>query len=328
MHPSRRPLRVLASGIVILGLLLTSVAPVLAHGIRLRVDILSSPVQVTRGEPISYVVELKNTGFTSLDPVTLKATTPPGFIWRQGLTTQGSCNAAPAPHPSCSLGKLKPGYSAEVVLIFDTAPTAPLGSFEFAVTGQGKPPWGHLVTVVDKALTTVLAPNPNFVTQYIPPAGDTITTGGVTGGSALSATNPQGTAVVVPGTPFGVPASVGESGGPNDHCPPAFIGRCFGQTSEVLVGNGVVLNPYLMVQVRFDKSEIPWWLWFKLHKISVIHWFDPFPTAGFEEITAKCSDATPAQSELPCRLPVQVMPDHDLLITVFMESNGRVKGKG
>jgi hypothetical protein len=328
MNPVRRPLRVLASGIVIFGLLLGSTAPVLAHGTRLRVDILSSPVQVTRGEPISYVVEVKNTGGTSLDPVTLKASTPPGFTWRQGLTTQGSCNAAPAAHPSCSLGKLKPGYSAEVVLIFDTAATAPLGSFNFAVTGQGKPYWGYLVTAVDTALTTVLAPNPNFTSQYVAPGGDTVTTGGVTGGTALSATNPQGTAVIVPGTPFGVPASVGESGGPNDQCPPAFIGRCFGQSSQVLVANGATLQPYLKVQVRFDKSEIPWWLWFKLHKISVIHWFDPYPTAGFEEITTKCSDSTPAQTELPCRLPVQVMPDHDLLITVFMASNGFVKGKG
>ena len=33
-------------------------------------------------------------------------------------------------------------------------------------------------------------------------------------------------------------------------------------------------------------------------------------------------------AELPCRLPVQRMPDRDWLVTIYMESNGYITGKG
>ena len=59
----------------------------------------------------------------------------------------------------------------------------------------------------------------DFTTHYIVPEGDDITTGGLLGAIALSAANPQGTQATVPNTPFGVPAAVGEVGGPDDHLP-------------------------------------------------------------------------------------------------------------
>jgi hypothetical protein len=124
---------------------------------------------------------------------------------------------------------------------------------------------------------------------------------------------------------LGVPAAVGETGGSTDFCPPAFVDACFGQASTVSVGNGILLSPYLVVQVRFDYPVIKT---VNERKVVFIHWFDPYPTAGFEEITRVCSDATPTVAELPCRLPVQTMPDRDWLVTIYMESNGFIKGRG
>jgi uncharacterized repeat protein (TIGR01451 family) len=314
-------------------LMLTVGAPVAAHDApKLTVTVVSSPTSVTRGSPVSYVVKVKNTGWSSIDNVKLDTDAPSGFTFVSAITSKGTCSAATGGEATCSIGKLTAGAQAVLTLVFNTAPTTALGLATFKVSvrsGDGHSSWYWSGTTVNaSATTTVLAVNPNATTHFIVPQGGEITTGGVTGSNSLSSSNPQGTTALVPGTPSGVPASVAEFGGATDRCPAVFIGRCFGQASTVLVANGGVLTPYLRVQVRFDKSEIPWWLWFKLHKITVIHWFDPYPTAGFEEISSTCSDSTPAQSELPCRMPVQLMPDHDLLITVFMESNGTIKGKG
>jgi Domain of unknown function DUF11 len=326
----RRLLRVPVSLITCLSLVLLGVAPV-AGASSMSVNIVSSPTLVTRGEPVSYVIELQNTGSNSINHTTLEADTPTGFTYRRALTTKGSCNAAPAADPLCDLGQFSAGTPALVVLIFDTSPSASLGSFDFVVTvrggegGNDQPHAAHLDTFTDKTETIVLAVNQDFTTHYIVPEGDSITTGGLLGAIALSATNPQGTMATVPNTPFGVPAAVSEVGGPDDFCPPAFADDCFGQASAVSVGNGMVLSPYLVVQVRFDYPTIKT---LNERRLGIIHWFDPYPTAGFEEITRICSDATPTDAELPCRLPVQTMPDRDWLVTIYMESNGYIKGKG
>jgi uncharacterized repeat protein (TIGR01451 family) len=329
--PRRRLLRIGLSLLASLSLVLSG--GVSAFGATLMaVEIVSTPTFVTRGEQVSYVISVGNTGGTTVNHVTLEAVTPPGFTYMRALTSQGTCNAAPAVDAFCTLGQYAPGPPSLVVLIFDTAADAPLGITEFTVTveagegGSDRPHSAHNDTFTDFDLTTVLAVNDDFSIHYIVPEGDDITTGGVFGATALSAANPQGTRAVVPATPMGLPASVSEVGGPNDNCPAAFIDDCFGQTSVVSVGNGVVLDPYLVVQVRFDDSEVPNGL--NDRKLVIIHWFDPYPTAGYEEITARCSDTTPAVSELPCRLRAEEMDDGDWLVTIYMESNGFIKGRG
>ena len=89
--------------------------------------------------------------------------------------------------------------------------------------GNDQPHSAHQDTFTDNTETIVLPVNQDFTTHYIVPEGDDITTGGLLGATALSPTNPQGTLATVPNTPFGVPAAVGETGGPTDFCPPAFV---------------------------------------------------------------------------------------------------------
>ena len=296
------------------------------------VAIISTPVQVTAGEPVAYFVTVANGGSSTVNHVTLEAVTPPGFTYLRSLTTQGTCNAAPAVNPFCELGQYAPGPASLVVLIFDTLATAPLGPFTFTVTvnaGEGpsdQPHAAHQDTFTANALTTVLGVSDDLSVHYIVPEGDDITTGGLFGATALSTANPQGTLANVPATPFGLPGSVSEFGSADDYCPAEFGDDCFGQVSAVSVGGGVVLDPYLIVQVRFDSSVTPNGL--NDRKLLIIHWFDPYPTAGYEEISTMCSDATPASSELPCRLPAQRMEDRDWLVTIYMESNGFIIGGG
>jgi uncharacterized repeat protein (TIGR01451 family) len=326
-----RRLAISAVLLTCLSLLLGTAVPAAAES-SIVVDIASSPILVTRGNAVSYVVSVRNTGGNAVNHVTLESDTPPGYTYVHTLTNKGTCNGAPASEPFCDLGKFIPGTQAVAVLIFNVAPTAQLRTFDFEVVvhaGEGtndQTHSAHTDTFRDTAPTTVLAMNQNFTTHYIVPQGDDITTGGLSGATALSASNPQGTRAIVPSTPMGVPASVRETGGPNSNCPPAFAGRCFGQSSTVSVGNGAVLSPYLRVEVRFDKSVVPYWL--TDHKLVIIHWFDPVPSAGFEQITRICSDSTPKAWELPCRLHAQVKPDGDWFVTVFMRSNGTIKGKG
>jgi Domain of unknown function DUF11 len=328
--PHRRSRIVLS--LVTAASLLLSTSPVVLGATQIDVSIASSPTLVTRGHPVSYVISVQNVGGNAVNHVTLEADSPAAFTYLRALTSKGSCNAAPAGDPLCNLGKFPSGAAAQVVLIFDTASTAPLGSFSFEVTvragegGNDRPHSSHTDTFSELAPTTVLAVNNNFTTHYIVPEGDQITTGGLSGATALSAANPQGTRATVPNTPLGVPAALRESGGASSNCPSAFIGRCFGQSSTVSVGNGVNLSPYLRVEVRFDDSVVPHWL--TEHKLVIIHWFDPVPSGGFEQITRICSDSTPKAWELPCRLPAQVKADGDWLVTIFMSSNGVIKGRG
>ncbi|RPH36790.1 MAG: hypothetical protein EHM90_01145 [Chloroflexi bacterium] len=300
----------------------------------LTVEIVSSPIQVTRGEPVSYVVQIGNGGGSTVNHVTLEADTPAGFTYRRAITTQGTCNVAPAADPLCELGQFPPGPGGLVVLIFDTSPTMPLVTFDFAVTARGgeggndQPHSAHNDTFTDEAETTVVAASPDFTIHYIVPEGDAITTGGILGATALSAGNPQGTQATVPATPFGLPAAVGEFGDEETLCPAEFAGKCIGQASAVSVGGGIVIEPYLIVQVRYDFGEVGV---INDRKLKIIHWldddpFDATPPTTYVVISTICSDATPSADELPCRLPLQRMPDRDSLVTIFLEHNGFIKG--
>ena len=326
----RRHLHTGTSLVASLSLLLTTAASSLG-ATQMVVDIVSSPIQVTRGEPVSYVISISNGGNSTVNRGTLEADTPPGFTYRRAITTKGTCNAAPSIDPFCDLGQFSSGADALVVLIFDTAPDATLRTFNFVVTvhaGEGpndQPNSSHTDTFTDTAATTVVAVSQDYTVHYIVPEGDSITTGGVFGVTSLSSTNQQGTFAQVPGTPFGVPALVAEQALTSAYCPPPFAGQCVGQVSQVSVGNGITLDPYLIVQIRYDSTLVRS---LNNNRFSVIHWFDPYPTAGYEEISAICSDATPAVSELPCRLPVERLPDRDWLVTVIMESNGFIIGRG
>ena len=327
--------RVFVSLVTSLSLLTAGVAPALGVS-DLTVEIVSSPIQVTRGEPVSYVVNIANGGGSTVNHVTLEADTPEGFTYRRAITTQGTCNAAPAKDPFCDLGQFSPGPGGLVVLIFDTSPTMALGTFDFVVTARGgeggndQPHSAHNDTFTDEAETTVVAASDDFTIHYIVPEGDAITTGGILGGIALSAGNPQGTQATVPPTQFGLPAAVGEFGDEDTLCPPEFTGKCFGQASAVSVGGGIVIEPYLIVQVRFDFGEVGV---INDRKLVLFHWIDddPFdlvPPTDYVEITTICSDATPTSGELPCRLPLQRMLDRDSLVTIFLEHNGFIKGGG
>jgi uncharacterized repeat protein (TIGR01451 family) len=323
--------RLSLSLITTLSLLLAGSRPAVAAS-NITVDIVSSPVQVTRGQPVSYVVEIGNRGPSNVNHVTLEAPTPAGFSYLRAVTAKGSCNAAPALTPICNLGTYPDEATSLVVLIYNTAPTTAIRTFDFTVTVRGgegakdQSHSSHTDAFTDTAATSVLATNRNFTVQYIVPEGDDVTTGGLNGANALSASNPQGTQAFVPATQFGLPASVGEIGGSNSHCPAQFIGSCFGQTSTLSVGNGVTITPYLRVKVRFDSSEVPYGL--KESKLRIIHWFDGFPNAGFEEITRICSDNTPLANELPCRLKAQRPADGDWVVTIYLTSNGFIKGRG
>jgi uncharacterized repeat protein (TIGR01451 family) len=328
----RRPLlRIGLSLLASLSLVLSAAPPTLGLT-DMAVEVLSSPNVVTGGKPVSYVISVGNKGSSTVNHATLEAVSPSGLTYVRAITTQGTCNAAPARDPFCTLGQYAPDAPSLVVLIFDTAPTQTEYSFTFEVTvraGEGPNDQQHSAhddTFTAPAETTVLEVSDDFTIHYIVPEGDEITTGGVLGATALSPANPQGTQVTVPATPFGLPAWVEESEDPNgDYCPDQYAGKCFGQVSEISVGGGIPLDPYLIVQIRFDDSEVQG---LNDRRLVMIHWFDPPADPAYEEITTICSDATPAAEELPCRLPAQRMEDRDWLVTIYLESNGFVIGKG
>jgi hypothetical protein len=211
----------------------------------------ASPNPVTAGAPVALVTTLKNGTSRPLANVTLAAPAPAGMSVVT-VVAAGSCTTS-AGEADCSFGNLAAGGTASATVIM-TAPPSP-GSASASFTwssGDGD----HDADDLDIATSTsftIRAPDPDSVSEYVLPAGGTVSTG-----SATSQANPQSTAVDVPSTPAGTPTTLAEvtAASPSDACGAG--AKCFGQISVVTVGSGPfpAADP-LHLTFLIDASELP-----------------------------------------------------------------------
>jgi hypothetical protein len=298
------------------GLLVASFTPVSAGAPAISVVVdTPQPATVTQDRPVAYPVTVTNQGTSTVNHATLSGTTtvPATFITSY---PEAACSSAAV----CDIGTLAAGGSYTVILVYRAPMT--VGTFDFTATfvgGEGgsdnEGPASHQDTFRTTVATEVIATSVDTVHEYALREGATVSTG--IGDGAVTASNPHGTTVKIPGTPLGVETKVEDV--TDSSCPAELDDQCFGQASSLSIGQGRLFTSPLRVIIRFDYSELPSSMTDK--KLRVVHFFD----AQTQVINTVCNSAT-SPTNAPCYLPAQKQADKDLVITVYLLHNGNIRG--
>ena len=210
-----------------------------------------SPNPVTAGTTVAYKTTFTNGMSRPLPNTALDAPAPAGFSI-VSVSSAGSCTTS-AGDATCTFGTLAPGASASATVIMNVpSATGDVNSAVTWTTGDGDEDSDD-ITLPAHTTVTVKAPSTDGVSEYVPPAGGTVSTG-----STTSAANPQSTIADVPSTPNGVPVTLAEvdATSPQDACGPG--ATCVGQISVITVNAPPfpVTDP-LHFSFLVNSSELP-----------------------------------------------------------------------
>ena len=270
------------------------------------VTLSQAPDPVTVSKPVSYTTTFTSTRI--FNTLQVKDPIPAGMSL---ISATPSVNTA-----TC---KIKP---AAVVCKFGFTPADTTVSAVIVMTAQGTPgtvtnkaKWtgtscGYhpcTVTVTRKTTTTTVPESQDLISQYVLPAGDTVTTD--TGGG-VTKTNPMSTSADIPETPLGTPVTINEvnASGPSDACGPA--ADCFGQISEVTVGTTFTTGTPMTFVFTVDHSQIPYGSLLPMYHDGVL--------------VPDCVGAPGEASPDPCVANRSFVPGtSDVVFTVNTSTNGR-----
>lgn len=229
-----------------------------AHPSSVAVSLTGMPNPVTAKGTVGYLATLTNNGSKKLENVRLSAPAPKSMSV-VSVISAGMCTSSAA-KARCDFGDVVAGASVSATVIM-TTPSKP-GNVASSVT------WSTGADDHDSSTTdghdrgrtftastsiTVRARSQDAVSEYVPPAGGTVSTG-----STTSAANPQSTTVAVPATPAGAATSLAEvnASSPKDACDPS--ATCFGQISVVTIAAPPFsTDSPLHLAFLLDSSEIP-----------------------------------------------------------------------
>jgi hypothetical protein len=209
------------------------------------------PPTVRPGEPVAFQVWARNDDTSTVSQFYLKAATAgtlTSATWHKSSGQSGTCVGTST--YDCSFGQLKPQVTVYVTAVF-TTPTAgsSMGvNFVFSTTGLGSGTGdnshGDTFQIPD---SVALNSDADFGGRYI--TGSTLKT--VQNDQTLGSGNKQSTIVYSPATGIGV--TVEDGPGVSSGC----ASGCFGETSEIHVGNGSSQYGAFKVVVNLHSSEIP-----------------------------------------------------------------------
>jgi hypothetical protein len=205
----------------------------------------AQPTTVTPGAYVQFRIWARNYDTSTVSQLFLTETlgaTVYSASWSRSDGTAGTC---PASNPlNCSFGQLKPRQSIDAVIILQTpaAGTSMPVNFVWSTVGLGH---GDSFPRTD---SVGLNGTGDFSGRFllssdVLPVGD----------AEVTATNQQSTVVFSPTTGIGV--SVEDGPGVSSACVPA--SKCFGQTSDIHVGNGSGQYGQFKVVLNLHSSEIP-----------------------------------------------------------------------
>jgi Domain of unknown function DUF11 len=230
-----------------------------AHSSSVAVTLTGMPNPVTAVGTVAYLATLTNNGSKNLENVRLSAPAPKSMSV-VSVISAGMCTSSAA-RARCDFGDVAPGASVSATVIMTTPPTPRnVASSVTWSTGAddhdsstGADDHGSGQTFTASTSITVRARSHDAASEYVLPAGGTVSTG-----STTKAANPQSTTVAVPATPVGAATSLAEveASSPKDSCGPS--ATCFGQISVVTVA----APPFstgspLHLAFLLDSSEIP-----------------------------------------------------------------------
>jgi hypothetical protein len=292
---------------------LTSALPASAASPTVSVTTTASPLTVTVGLPIAYVVNVSNDSRNTLNHVTLEGRIDPAFTYLDASPDELCSDTAPV----CDFGQVGAGGDTPEAIFYFTAPASP-GNYDFtavAIVGEGPSDnnnASHQDTFSAPPVETeVLEVSPDLVRAHSVPGIREFTTGLGT----VNAGNPHGTTVVVPTNAEVTLRDVAP--GPEIACPAA-VGTCFGWGSVMSIGNGAEFPDGLKVTIRWDYSQLPSGM--TARKLRFVHLLDG---GGFERVDADCVyDGAGAPTNLPCiaERPVK-LADRDIIATYYLLTN-------
>ena len=205
----------------------------------------AQPATVSPGAYVQFSTWAKNYDSSTVSQFFLTETygrTIQSATW-SGSNGSGSC-ATTVPL-NCSFGQLKPGQYVNAVIVLQALPdgTSMPVNFVWSTVGIGH---GDSFPVTD---SVGLNASGDFSGRYLIgsdllPIGDA---------DVLSSTNQQSTIVYSPTTGIGV--TVEDGSGVTSACVP--VSKCFGQTSDIHVGNGSAQYGQFKVIISLHSSEIP-----------------------------------------------------------------------
>jgi uncharacterized repeat protein (TIGR01451 family) len=290
-----------------------------------EMSVTPTPAKVSAGADAGYVVTIKNTGKSNISQVFLTDAlahadgTPaiPDAILDTTYvaSSQGSCDPA-GTRLDCTLGAIRSGRSATVVVAFSTGTNAILQRvFEANTTGvAGDNPGSSHGDVLQSVGTTTTGTGDNFSGRFI--KDDVLI---VRDSEALSTANLQSTKVTAPKGAIGV--SVADEGDTTAITCPAPV-TCSTPTSEIHVDNGAFFKDGFKVEVGAYKfsGQVP----------AVYHEFDsPRLVGGVtvvgETITANCpKNGTPSANQIPC-FSVNKVGGGDIVVVLWLKENGKIR---
>jgi hypothetical protein len=312
-----RSTRALATlGLTIILSLTAMAGPTAILGAQASADHTATPVPgaVSPGTNVAFDVRfaLKSTETSTLSQLYLRAATPAGatLLGVEGLPSQGSCTSGV--DLSCTFGAVKPGTVVTLRVVY-TTPSSP-GTFNvpflFSTTGvaadKGKNSHGDDyptsgIATLDASL--------NFGGAYTATSGQV-----VADNETLSKRqNPQSTKVYAPSGLIGV--TVGEEPiGPSTVVCPSEAGTCFGQWSVISVDGGTPYANGFKVVLGYKGN---------IGNAKFVHVLD---NGTVQLITAECSSATPAASEMNPGCFIISSQNGDSFVTLWLIQNGRLSG--
>jgi uncharacterized repeat protein (TIGR01451 family) len=293
----RRPIIILAA------LVATALTAPIAAGSDATVSatLTGAPDPVTVGHTAAFTTTFTNTGPVSVHDVELRLEVPDGATFVQAIPGD-DCVLEHDHTVECDFGILNPGGEIDLTVLM-TAPSTP-GSM--TVNAH----WGaeHADPQYPTASIGVVPQSPNDLSEWVLPAGATVTTDPGTGATTQ---NPQVTTAAVPATDIGTSTELSETdAAPGQFCAP--YGICFGQVSTITIGSTFDPGNPLRFVFVFDKSEIPKKV--KIKKIPMYH---------DSVAVANCTGAPGVASPDPCVVSRTKLKKGDVQIVVLSSTNGR-----
>lgn len=273
-----------------------------------------SPSSAGSARYISYHADVVNRGQSTVTHVTAALTVPAGSTLVSLTPSVGTCSGS-----TCELGNLASGASASV----DAIVTAPAAQGTAVATlsvsfderfNDSSAPDPKQDTVVASESTGVVA-TPGSASSYVPQGASVEISTDPTGSGAVSAVDPQSADATVTSSPTAVTAHLAEVGGPVD-CPKGVVCRGGDWFLATIPGT---FDPPLAFELRWDRALIPPGTNAKKFAVLRTECLEGCP---LEVVSARCSSATPAASELPCLWDVARIKGDGWRATLIDDENG------
>ncbi|MGH3138183.1 MAG: hypothetical protein ACRDY3_12435 [Acidimicrobiales bacterium] len=293
----RRPIIILAA------LVATALTAPIAAGSDATVSatMMGGPDPVTVGHTAAFTTTFTNTGPVGVHDVELRLELADGATFVQAIPGD-DCVLEHGHTVECKFGMLGPGGEIDLSVLM-TAPSTP-GTMTVTSHWQAE----HADPQFPSATIGVVPPSPDALSEWVLPAGDTVTTDP---GSGATTTNPQVTTAEVPATDIGTSTELSEAdAAPGQFCAP--YGICFGQVSTITIGSTFDPGNPLRFVFVLDKSEIPKHT--KIKKIPMYH---------DSVAVANCTGSPGVASPDPCVVSRKKLKKGDVQIVVLSSTNGR-----